>query len=127
MQPRRGPAWLVTDVVAILIFCAMGRRSHDEGVNVSGIATTAWPFLSGTVLGWLVSRAWQRPTAVAPTGVVVWVSTVVVGMLLRRATSASVAGPFVVVATTVTAVFLLGWRAAFEKTSELAARRRSDC
>lgn len=122
MQPRRGPAWLVTDVVAILIFCALGRRSHDEGVNVNGIATTAWPFLTGTALGWLLSRGWQRPTAVVPTGVVVWVSTVVVGMLLRKATSASVAGAFVVVASTVTAVFLLGWRGAFE----LVARRRSN-
>ncbi|OBK22589.1 hypothetical protein A5634_07375 [Mycobacterium asiaticum] len=122
MQPRRGPAWLVTDVVAVLVFCALGRRSHDEGVTVSGLATTAWPFLTGTALGWLLSRGWQRPTAVAPTGVTVWVSTVVVGMLLRKATSASVAGAFVVVASTVTAIFLLGWRAVFE----LVARRRSD-
>jgi peptidoglycan/LPS O-acetylase OafA/YrhL len=122
MQPRRGPAWLGLDVVAILIFCALGRRSHDEGVNFGGLASTAWPFLCGTAFGWLVSRGWRRPTAVAPTGVTVWVATVVVGMLLRKATSASVAGAFVVVASTVTAVFLLGWRA----TIELAARRRAD-
>jgi hypothetical protein len=125
MQLRRGPAWLgaiVTDFVAIAIFCALGRRSHAEGVTVTGLATTAWPFLTGSVVGWLLSRGWQRPTAVAPTGVTVWVSTVLVGMLLRKASSASVAAPFVVVASTVTAVFLLGWRAAFQ----LAARRRSD-
>lgn len=114
MQPRRGPAgpgWLVTDVVAVLAFCAAGRRSHDEGVNVAGVAATAWPFLSGTLLGWLVSGGWRRPTAVVPTGVIVWLCTVVVGMLLRKATSASVAGAFVVVASSVTAVLLLGWRA----------------
>lgn len=122
MQPRRGLAWLGVDVVAVLVFCALGRRSHDEGVTVGGLATTAWPFLSGTALGWLLSRGWRQPTAVAPTGVIVWVATVVVGMLLRKATSASVAGAFVVVASTVTAVFLLGWRAALQ----LAARRRSD-
>lgn len=121
MQPRRGPAWLGIDVVAVLIFCALGRRSHDEGVDVSGLAATAWPFLSGTVLGWLLSRGWRRPTALAPTGVVVWISTVLVGMVLRAATSTGVAWPFVVVASTVTAVFLLGWRAAFE----FAARRRT--
>ncbi|MDP7704199.1 MULTISPECIES: DUF3054 domain-containing protein [unclassified Mycobacterium] len=122
MQPRRGLAWLGMDVAAVLVFCALGRRSHDEGVNVGGLATTAWPFLSGTALGWLLSRGWRRPTAVAPTGVIVWISTVVVGMLLRKASSASVAGAFVVVASTVTAVFLLGWRAIVL----LAARRRSD-
>lgn len=125
MQPRRGPAWLgwlVTDVVAVLVFCALGRRSHDEGVTASGLATTAWPFLAGTAVGWLLSRGWRRPTAVVPTGVIVWASTVLVGMLLRKASSASVAVAFLAVASTVTAVFLLGWRAAVE----LVARRRSD-
>jgi hypothetical protein len=112
MQPRREPAWLATDVVAVLVFCALGRRSHDEGLSISGVAVTAWPFLSGTVVGWLLSRAWRQPTAVVPTGVIVWLCTVVVGMLLRKASSASVAASFVVVAATVTAVLLLGWRAA---------------
>jgi hypothetical protein len=109
------------DVIGVLVFCAVGRRSHDEGLNITGVAVTAWPFLTGTVVGWLVSRAWRRPTAVAPTGVVVWLCTVVVGMLLRKATSAGVAASFVVVATTVTALLLLGWRVA----AGLALRRRS--
>jgi hypothetical protein len=109
--PRRGPLWLGIDVGCVLVFCAVGRRSHDEGLNVAGIATTAWPFLSGTVLGWLLSRAWRRPSAVYPTGVVVWLCTVAVGMLLRKVTSAGVAGSFIVVAATVTALLLLGWRA----------------
>ena len=115
------PAWLAVDVVAVLVFCAVGRRSHDEGLDVTGIAVTAWPFLTGTVVGWLVSRGWRRPTAVAPTGVVVWLSTVVIGVLLRKATSAGVAASFVVVATTVTALLLLGWRVA----AGLTLRRRT--
>ncbi|WIM87202.1 DUF3054 domain-containing protein [Candidatus Mycobacterium wuenschmannii] len=110
-RPRRGPAWLGIDVACVLVFCAIGRRSHDEGINVAGIATTAWPFLSGTAVGWLVSQAWRRPAAVYPTGVTVWLSTVLVGMLLRKFSSAGVAGSFVVVASAVTAVLLLGWRA----------------
>jgi hypothetical protein len=111
-RPRRGLGWLGIDAACVLVFCAVGRRSHDEGINVAGIATTAWPFLSGTALGWLASQAWRRPTAVIPTGVVVWLCTVAVGMLLRKATSAGVAGSFVVVASSVTALLLLGWRAA---------------
>jgi hypothetical protein len=111
MFSRPRPAWLAVDVACVLVFCAVGRRSHDEGVSLPGVAATAWPFLSGTLLGWLVSRAWKRPTAVVPTGVVVWLSTVVVGMLLRKATSAGVAASFVVVAASVTAALLLGWRA----------------
>ncbi|BBX64856.1 hypothetical protein MSAS_40300 [Mycobacterium saskatchewanense] len=119
-HPR--PAWLGVDVVCVLVFCAVGRRSHAEGLSVLGIAATAWPFLSGTAVGWLASRAWRRPTAVVPTGVVVWLCTVVIGMLLRKATSAGVAASFVVVAASVTAVLLLGWRA----LAGLALRRRAD-
>jgi peptidoglycan/LPS O-acetylase OafA/YrhL len=110
-RPRRGPVWLGIDVVCVLVFCAVGRRSHDEGLNIAGIASTAWPFLSGIALGWLAVQAWRRPTAVYPTGVVVWLCTVVVGMLLRKATSVGVAASFIVVASSVTALLLLGWRA----------------
>lgn len=105
----------------MLVFCAVGRRSHAEGLTLSGVAETAWPFLTGTAVGWLASRAWRQPTAVVPTGVIVWLSTVVVGMLLRKASSAGVAASFVVVASTVTALLLLGWRAGVA----LSARRRS--
>jgi Protein of unknown function (DUF3054) len=103
---------LVTDIVCVIVFCAVGRRSHAEGLSVTGIAETAWPFLSGLAIGWLLSLGWRRPAAVLPTGVVVWVCTVVVGMLLRKATSAGVAPSFIVVASISTAVLLLGWRVA---------------
>src|ERR1700752_2657362 len=119
------PAWLaylVADVIGVLVFCAVGRRSHDEGLSITGIATTAWPFLSGTVVGWLASRGWRHPTALVPTGVTVWLCTVAVGMMLRKASSAGVAASFVVVASSVTALLLLGWRAA----AALTLRRRSD-
>jgi DUF3054 family protein len=100
----------LADVVGVLLFCAIGRRSHAEGLTVAGVAATAWPFLVGAALGWLLSRAWRRPAAIVPTGIVVWLCTVVVGMLLRKATSAGVAVSFVIVATAATAVLLLGWR-----------------
>lgn len=104
-------AAFVTDVVCVVVFCAVGRRSHAEGLTIAGVAQTAWPFLTGTVVGWLLARGWRRPTALAPTGVAVWLCTVVVGMLLRKATSAGVQASFVVVASLVTALLLLGWRA----------------
>jgi hypothetical protein len=102
----------LADVIGVLVFCTIGRRSHAEGLTVAGVAETAWPFLVGTAIGWLLIRGWRRPTAVAPTGLVVWASTVVIGMLLRKATSAGVAVSFVVVASAATAVVLLGWRVA---------------
>ncbi|MFL0285603.1 DUF3054 domain-containing protein [Mycobacterium sp. SMC-21] len=100
----------VADVVLVVIFCAIGRRSHAEGITLAGVAHTSWPFLTGTVAGWALSRGWRRPTALNPTGLVVWISTVVIGMLLRKASAQGVAVSFVIVASTVTAVFLLGWR-----------------
>jgi peptidoglycan/LPS O-acetylase OafA/YrhL len=100
----------LADIVGVLVFCAVGRRSHAEGLTLTGVAETAWPFLAGTAVGWLLSRGWRRPTAIVPTGAVVWVCTVAVGMLLRRTTSAGVAFSFLVVASAATAVLLLGWR-----------------
>jgi hypothetical protein len=118
---RRSALAALADVVGVLVFAAVGRRSHAEGLTVAGVAETAWPFLVGTAVGWLFSRGWRRPTAVVPTGLVVWVCTVAIGMLLRKATSAGVAGSFVVVASAATAVVLLGWRVAVA-----ALRRRPD-
>ncbi|WP_454787652.1 DUF3054 domain-containing protein [Mycolicibacterium lutetiense] len=108
---RSGSVALLADFICVVVFCTIGRRSHAEGLTVAGVAETAWPFLTGTLVGWLLSRGWQRPTSLAPTGVVVWISTVVVGMVLRKLTSAGVAVSFIIVASLTTAVLLLGWRA----------------
>ena len=90
---------------------AVGRRNHGEGVTAAGVAETAWPFLAGTAAGWLISRGWRAPASVSPTGVSVWVGTVAVGMGLRAATGEGVAWSFVLVASAVTGVLLVGWRA----------------
>jgi hypothetical protein len=111
-KPTRPATALAADVVCVVVFCAIGRRSHAEGLTLTGVAETAWPFLSGTAVGWLLSRGWRHPSAVVPTGLTVWASTVVVGMLLRKLTSAGVATSFIVVASISTAVLLLGWRVA---------------
>lgn len=102
----------VADVVCILLFVAVGRRNHAEGVTLSGVAHTAWPFLAGLVVGWVLFRAWQQPTTIRPTGVGVWLSTVAIGMGLRVVTGAGIAVSFILVATGVTGLLLLGWRAA---------------
>ena len=86
---------------------------------MAGIVETAWPFLTGTAAGWLLARGWRRPVSLAPTGLTVWVCTVVVGMLLRKLTAQGTATSFIVVASVTTAVLLLGWRGAVR----VAARR----
>lgn len=116
-------AALATDLVCVVVFATLGRRSHAEGLTVAGIANTAWPFLVGTLIGWLVVQAWRRPLALAPTGVAVWLATVAVGMVLRALTSRGIAPSFIVVATLVTAVLLLGWRGIAAGVARRGARR----
>ncbi|WP_129658034.1 DUF3054 domain-containing protein [Rothia halotolerans] len=100
---------LIADVVLVLAFAAFGRSAHGEGL--AGIPLTAWPFLVGLACGWLATRAWRSPLALAPTGLLLWLSTVVIGMVLRQLTGQGTHWSFVVVTLVVTAVFLLGYRA----------------
>ncbi len=67
-------------------------------------------------------RAWRRPLAVAPTGLVIWVVTVIVGMLLRLVAGQGVQFAFVVVATIVLGAFLVGWRVLLEAIDRRSTR-----
>ncbi|WP_431277790.1 DUF3054 domain-containing protein [Leifsonia poae] len=98
------------DVVLVLVFVLVGRRSHAEAASIAGIFDTAWPFLVGLVLGWLVTFAWRRPTAVLWPGIPIWLMTVAAGMLLRVSAGQGTAASFIIVATIVLGVFLVGWR-----------------
>ncbi len=103
----------VFDVVAIIAFVIIGRRNHDEGEAVSSILRVAAPFLIGLAVGWLIARAWKSPTSTT-TGMVIWPTTIVVGMLLRRfAFDDGTALAFIIVATAFTGVLLVGWRALY--------------
>ncbi len=101
----------VLDVALVVVFAALGRRSLAEGLDALGVLRTAAPFVAGTAAGWLVASltmdAGPRDLAF---GAVVLVCTVVVGMLLRRVIGDGTAASFVIVATTVLSLMLLGWR-----------------
>ena len=104
----------------MIVFAAIGRSAHGE--DVLGMLTTAWPFLVGTLIGWLVVRGTRRPAAVVPTGLVVWLSTELIGMLLRALTGQGTAWSFVLVSLVVLGVFLVGYRLIVAGVSR--ARRR---
>ncbi|MFI0357873.1 DUF3054 domain-containing protein [Actinomadura sp. 9N407] len=97
------------DVVLVLVFVAIGRRSHEEGLSLAGLAETAWPFLVGLAVGWAIMRAWREPEAL-PIGAGIWVTTVVCGMLLRTVSGQGTALAFMIVATLFLGAVLLGWR-----------------
>lgn len=102
----------VLDVAAVLVFVALGRRSHDEsGSVVAGIAKVAAPFLIALTVGWVLARAWRAPTTLS-TVAVIWPITVALGMVLRNTVfDKGTAASFVIVTAIVTFVFLFGWRA----------------
>lgn len=93
----------------MLLFALVGRSSHDEATDPIGVLGTAWPFLTGYVVGVLVSRLWRQPDS-QRTGVVCWLCTVSLGILLRLASGDTAQWTFVLVATAFLASGLLGWR-----------------
>src|SRR5664280_2439853 len=99
------------DAACIIVFVVIGRSSHAEGLTLGGVARTSWPFLVGAAVGWALSRAWRRPMDVVPTGIVVWVATVAVGMVLRVVAGQGAAAAFVAVASGFLGMEILGWRA----------------
>ncbi|WP_417505457.1 DUF3054 domain-containing protein [Microbacterium sp.] len=113
---------VIVDIVLVLVFAAIGRASHDE--NPAGFLLTAWPFLIalavGHVLAALLPGRPRRPWSVL-WGTVVWVVTVAGGMLIRVLSGDTAEAPFIIVATIVLGVFLVGWRA----ITALLRRRRA--
>jgi len=106
----------VADLASVVLFVVIGRRSHDEGEAARELLKTLAPFLIGLVAGWTVLIATARRAVAWRSGVIVWISTVVVGMLLRRlAFNRGTALSFVVVATVFLGVFVVGWRLAAER------------
>jgi hypothetical protein len=122
------------DVACVLLFVVIGRANHGHGETVSGVASTAWPFLAGLAVGWVVALewpvalgrrrpaaalgwrrpaaalGWRRPAALVPSGVAAWLGTVVVGMVLRVVAGQGTAVSFSIVALCFLGLFLLGWR-----------------
>jgi hypothetical protein len=123
--------WLaaVIDVVLIVVFALIGRSSHGEAFSFLGFWTTAYPFLAGWAIAYVTSGAWSRPLAFWPTGGVVWILTVFVGMAIRVATGQGVVDgnplpiSFLIVATVVLGVFLMGWRAVARGVLRARSRR----
>ena len=111
------------DAVLVVVFAAIGRASHEHTVGVLGILETAWPFLAGLVVGWVVLRAWKAPGAPLRTGVPLVVITVVLGMILRVISGGTTAVAFIIVATVTLLVFLVGSRGIVALVARARARR----
>ena len=100
----------VADAASIVIFVAIGRKNHDEGQAASGIFRVAAPFLLALLAGWVIARMWKEPLS-QRSGVLISLTTIVLGMLLRKLVfDDGTATAFIIVATVFLGTLLNGWR-----------------
>ena len=96
----------IVEVVAVVVFVAIGRRNHDEGTALSGVIGVAAPFLIALGISWIGLRTWREPFNRA-SFIATWVITVFVGLLLRRVVfDRGIATAFIIVATITLGVLL---------------------
>jgi hypothetical protein len=100
------------DLLAILIFVAIGRSVHQHGESISGLASTTWPFGVGLAMAWVTALAVHRTPSRPRVGVGITGVTVTVGMVLRVLAGQGTAFAFVVVALVFLGAEMALWRVA---------------
>lgn len=98
------------DLIAMSIFVAIGRSVHGHAMTVTGFLSTAWPFATGLLLGWIIIWARRLSSLSLTQGVLILSATVGVGMVLRAISGQGTAVPFVFVALGFLGAAMLGWR-----------------
>lgn len=110
VHPSRIPALaLAADLVAVVVFAAVGRTSHAEAGSVVGLLGTAAPFLVGVAVAWATPWVRAEPVSVR-TGAVVLALTAGVGLALRWGFLGRLPLSFAIVTVIALGVLMLGWR-----------------
>jgi Protein of unknown function (DUF3054) len=119
MTHSRIPALaFAADLVAVIVFAAVGRASHAESGDILGLLATLAPFVVGLGAAWATPLLRSQPAGLRA-GAIALAGTAVVGLLLRFAFTDRLPLSFVVVTVISLGVLMLGWRA----LSLLVARR----
>ncbi|WP_129629312.1 DUF3054 domain-containing protein [Candidatus Oscillochloris fontis] len=113
---------LVGDIIALLIFAAIGRNSHGAAIGPAAFAqvfTTALPFL----LGWLISaplfgafspHTTANPLQMLRTTSIAWVAALLLGAVIRATMIGRFSEFSFYFVTFIVALFILcGWRGIF--------------
>lgn len=102
---------LVGDLLAVLLFVAIGLIQHGSSLTTESIALVGWPFALGALLGHLAIRSWRAPFRLWPHGVFIWAITIAASMAVRTLFQAGTEVSFVIVTAVTLGVLMLGWRA----------------
>lgn len=102
-------AAFLLDVGLVLAFVTLSRLSHNQVIDAAGVFGTAWPFLLGLSIGWVVSRSW-RTTLTFPAAFWIFACTLALGIAFRNVTFTGAQPSFVAMAFSVLSVLLMGWR-----------------
>ena len=113
---------LAADALVLVVFVAVGRRSHDEGSGLAGFLRVWWPFAVALVVATVASGTWRAPLEWRR-AIVAWLVTVALGMTLRIAVQGREFKPtFVIVTTVFVGAGMLGWRAVVRRMGKRRLR-----
>ncbi|NTU81639.1 MAG: DUF3054 domain-containing protein [Chloroflexales bacterium] len=128
----RTAALAAGDVLVLLVFAAIGRRSHGEAAGLAAVgevALTALPFIAGWLAVAPLTGAFS-PARTAGVGAMLkttllgWAGGLLVGAVLRAVMVGRFSPLSFYVVTFLAALMLLGgWRAAFAMVEERRATR----
>ncbi len=134
LRTGNGRAWALAagDAVALMVFAAIGRRSHDEAAGIAAalaLVGTAAPFVAGWLIAaWPLGAFRDGGTAtageMARTTLVAWTAAFPIAAAIRAVALWHVSPwTFYVVAYLFSLLMLTAWRTAFVLGERRWARR----
>ncbi len=127
---KKSLLWIAIDVVLLLLFSFQGRGAHDESRTFVAVLDTAWPFLVGLAIAWVITRQWQTTEGGLPRALQIWPSALVlavttwgVGLALRVVAGDTNSGGFPLVALGFIALMLVGWRIVWGSVLRIRAKQ----
>ena len=98
------------DLVAVVVFVAIGRAHHDHGDALRGLISTSWPFALGLAVAWLATTWRSHAGLDLRDGALVVTVTVTIGMVARVLAGQGTALAFILVALAFLGLEMEGWR-----------------
>lgn len=109
----------LADCACVIVFALFARIAHQSDlghVTLLGVLETAWPFIVGALLGSALTtlRGWE-PNRLVPSGIGVWIVTVVSGIVIMTTMRGHVPHWSMQLISTIFLFFiLLAWRFGYQ-------------